>query len=162
MREMVQRLHCESCGHIAEYGQDEIYCSNCKQSGYLSPYIPEGTGKAEVSAGEPDTAGRWQGGDSERVVCWPWGERTPIGERLFIGRVPPAPDWLIAKLEPEFPGVSRMHAELFFRDDCLRIRDLGSTNGTYLNGVRLTGFEETPVAQGDQIGFGKALTIEIE
>jgi EAL domain-containing protein (putative c-di-GMP-specific phosphodiesterase class I) len=37
------------------------------------------------------------------------------------------------------------------RDDELTVRDLGSTNGTYLNGVRVAG--ETPVHDGDLLQF---------
>ena len=35
--------------------------------------------------------------------------------------------------------VSRVHAELSIRDDGLWVRDLDSRNGTYVNGVRITG-----------------------
>lgn len=49
-------------------------------------------------------------------------------------------------------AVSRAHAEL--RDDAGRwfVRDLGSTNGTHLNDVRLAG--ESPLAHGDRLRIG--------
>lgn len=47
--------------------------------------------------------------------------------------------------------VSSLHAELLLRDGSLLLHDLGSTNGTYLNGVRVSG--ETPVHDGDLIQF---------
>jgi len=51
--------------------------------------------------------------------------------------------------------ISRKHACLVFdtNEHCWRLSDLGSTNGTYVNGFRLT--PETPVAlkQGDMVRF---------
>ena len=36
-----------------------------------------------------------------------------------------------------FPNVSGLHCELSFRDGCWHVRDLGSTNGVKVNGVRV-------------------------
>lgn len=47
--------------------------------------------------------------------------------------------------------ISSLHAELQLRDKALLLRDLDSTNGTYLNGVRVVG--ETLVQDGDLIQF---------
>ncbi|MCG8590022.1 MAG: DUF4388 domain-containing protein [Proteobacteria bacterium] len=49
---------------------------------------------------------------------------------------------------------SRRHAEVRYRDGRFVVRDLGSTNGTFVNGVAAT--EETPLAAGDQIEIGSA------
>ncbi|MFE2289053.1 FHA domain-containing protein [Streptomyces sp. NPDC059443] len=49
--------------------------------------------------------------------------------------------------------VSRAHAELHLRDGVWVVRDLGSTNGTTVNGRRVTGW--AVVRDGDQIGFGR-------
>lgn len=48
--------------------------------------------------------------------------------------------------------VSRHHAELRRRGDVWWLADLGSTNGTRLNGLRL--IEPVPVRPGDQVTFG--------
>ena len=50
------------------------------------------------------------------------------------------------------PTVSRAHAALSYRDGAWSLRDLGSTNGTYVNGRRITG--ETEVRPGDEVAFG--------
>ncbi|MET9320654.1 DUF1707 and FHA domain-containing protein [Streptomyces sp. NPDC003038] len=49
--------------------------------------------------------------------------------------------------------VSRAHAELILRDGVWVLKDLGSTNGTTVNGRRVTG--SAVVRDGDQISFGK-------
>jgi hypothetical protein len=50
------------------------------------------------------------------------------------------------------PTVSRRHAQLHRQDERWIIRDLGSRNGTWVNGMRVT--EETEVRPGDRISFG--------
>jgi adenylate cyclase len=50
------------------------------------------------------------------------------------------------------PTMSRRHAELVPDPDGLLIRDLGSSNGTFINGARVT--EQRAVA-GDSVAFGK-------
>ncbi|MFD7863794.1 FHA domain-containing protein [Streptomyces sp. NPDC057682] len=49
--------------------------------------------------------------------------------------------------------VSRMHAELVAHGGRWTLRDLGSTNGTCVNGQRVTG--TVPVRDGDQVSFGR-------
>jgi adenylate cyclase len=50
------------------------------------------------------------------------------------------------------PTVSRRHAEVRCGDDGVEVRDLGSSNGTFVNGARVT---VTRVAVGDVLKFGK-------
>ena len=52
------------------------------------------------------------------------------------------------------PSVSRRHAELRRDGDRWLLRDLGSRNGTRVNGVRV--LEETEVGPGDRVSFGGA------
>ncbi len=56
------------------------------------------------------------------------------GLKLVVGRDPDA-DVSI----PEILSISRRHAELEFRGASVRLADLGSTNGTYLNGQPVRG-----------------------
>lgn len=51
--------------------------------------------------------------------------------------------------------VSGKHAELFIINNDLCIRDLNSTNGTFLNGERVNTFEK--VCDGDIIHFGRSM-----
>jgi hypothetical protein len=50
-------------------------------------------------------------------------------------------------------SVSSRHAAVVLRDGIFTVRDLGSTNGTLVNGVRLSG--EHVLADGDVIDFGE-------
>jgi len=53
--------------------------------------------------------------------------------------------------------VSRQHARLFQRDGQWVIEDVGSANGTFVNGVRLT--RPAPLKAGDQIRCGRTLLV---
>lgn len=52
-------------------------------------------------------------------------------------------------------GVSRIHGAIERSDDVLTIIDLGSSNGTYLNGQRLIPEQPRVLRDGDEIRFGK-------
>ena len=50
------------------------------------------------------------------------------------------------------PTISRKHAEVALDDDGVHVTDLGSSNGTFLNGARIDAARLSP---GDVITFGK-------
>lgn len=68
------------------------------------------------------------------------------GSALRIGRDP------ASGLRLSHETVSRVHAELSLQGGMWVLRDLGSTNGTTVNGRRVIG--AAVVREGDQIGFG--------
>jgi len=78
------------------------------------------------------------------------GPRVPMlalpSKSMSIGRSPDC-DCLLSE-----PSVSRRHAQLRRDGERWLLRDLGSRNGTRLNGARVT--EEVEVRPGDQISLG--------
>jgi adenylate cyclase len=52
----------------------------------------------------------------------------------------------------QFPNISGVHCELSFRDGYWSIKDLNSTNGVKVNGIRVQG---RPLKPGDEIAIGK-------
>lgn len=68
------------------------------------------------------------------------------GIPLVVGRAPASDIPVID------PTISRRHAELECGDTRVIVRDLGSSNGTYLNGTRV---DSAVVAVGDTVTFGK-------
>src|SRR5690242_14319748 len=50
------------------------------------------------------------------------------------------------------PTISRRHAEITLTDAGVRIKDLGSSNGTFLNGAKVT---DGDAAENDVVTFGK-------
>jgi pSer/pThr/pTyr-binding forkhead associated (FHA) protein len=57
----------------------------------------------------------------------------------------------IVLANPEWRGISRHHVEVRWANDLWRVVDLGSLNGTYLNGHRVT---DSPLNSGDEIRCG--------
>ena len=51
-------------------------------------------------------------------------------------------------------GVSRFHAEISINDARYYIKDMGSTNGTYVNGTKVAPYKLTQIRSGDQIRLG--------
>jgi pSer/pThr/pTyr-binding forkhead associated (FHA) protein len=74
------------------------------------------------------------------------GQIIPVMDRTEIGR---ALECDISILEP---ALSRKHAELELTDDGLLIRDLGSVNGTFVNGEKV---DEASLNDGDVLAFGR-------
>jgi len=72
-------------------------------------------------------------------------------EQIRIGR---APDSDIAISDAE---VSRQHAAIIQQEGAYVIKDLGSTNGTFVNGQRVVTL--TPLNHGDQIELGEAIVL---
>ena len=55
------------------------------------------------------------------------------------------------------PAVSRRHARLMLEGDSYAIEDLGSSNGTFVNGDRLIGRRK--LQHGDEVRLGQAITL---
>ena len=51
-------------------------------------------------------------------------------------------------------GVSQRHAIILARSKFLTVRDMNSTNGTYLNDVRVPNNQDIPLEHGDLVRFG--------
>jgi predicted component of type VI protein secretion system len=58
------------------------------------------------------------------------------------------------------PEVSRHHMRLTRGAGSYTLEDLGSTNGTFVNGQRLTGAK--PLNNGDMVGLGETVTLSYE
>ena len=78
------------------------------------------------------------------------GSAFGIGDELTIGR---AATCTIGMPNDSF--VSQLHARVFREAGSTMIEDLGSTNGTYLNGKRLATAER--VAKGDRVQIGNTV-----
>src|SRR3954466_15711662 len=68
------------------------------------------------------------------------------GVPLIVGRAP------TCDLPVFDPTISRRHAELRSEDSTLHLRDLGSSNGTFLNGEKI---ESATASVDDLVSFGK-------
>ena len=89
------------------------------------------------------------------------GQILPLADRteFTLGRSaegqPIVPDVDLSAYNAYANGVSRLHAAIKLVNNRIVVVDLGSSNGTYLNSVRLSPYIETPVSHGDLIFLGK-------
>lgn len=89
------------------------------------------------------------------------GQILPLADRteFTLGRSaegqPIVPDVDLSPYNAYANGVSRLHAAIKLVKNQVAVVDLGSSNGTYLNGVRLSPYVETPVSHGDLVYLGK-------
>jgi pSer/pThr/pTyr-binding forkhead associated (FHA) protein len=88
-----------------------------------------------------------------------------LNKAIHMGRLDPASD-----VFPEIDltndnglekGVSRRHARILKREGTVVVEDLGSINGTFINGKRLAPYLPEVLHHGDQLQLGKLL-IEVE
>ena len=78
------------------------------------------------------------------------GTEFPLGTEVTVGRAGGC-----AVLLDGDSFVSSLHARLFRRDGSIFVEDLGSTNGTSLNGTRIA--RPTAVSKGDRIVVGRTV-----
>ena len=75
---------------------------------------------------------------------------------VVVGRDPGRASHVVAD-----PSVSRAHARMYVEDGELHVEDVGSTNGTYLNGERLAVGAGARVRDGDELVLG-SLMLRVE
>jgi hypothetical protein len=125
-----------------EHARDEGYA-------FLGPVEVELAVDPEQRTGTFGIEARFRegpGGTGAGSLMLPTGERYVLREgTVSVGRLPECDITVVD------PNVSRRHAEIQPRGDGFVIVDLGSTNGTRVNGVRVT---ERELRDGDELGFG--------
>lgn len=113
--------------------------------------------KAKIAAlGEVSKAS-----ESELILSFPHETepfRFNVESPITIGRSDPTSSTtLTLDLTPYFAaqlGVSRFHAEISFTNGQFYIKDMGSTNGTQINGKRIAPYHLVPFHEGDEIRLG--------
>lgn len=82
-----------------------------------------------------------------------------IDKEIIIGRSvqgqPEVPDIDLAPYGAEDMGVSRQHISIYNQDDQLFVSDLGSQNGTKMDGERLAPHERYPLRHGAKLELAK-------
>jgi hypothetical protein len=93
-----------------------------------------------------------RGGAPSLVVVEPSadkGRSYPLADELTVGRAAGC------HVTVDDTYVSQMHSRVYQRNGQLMVEDLGSTNGTYLNGVKVTG--PMVMQRGDKLKVGNTV-----
>lgn len=134
---MTDERTCPVCGHLAE--KDDEFCRDC---GWLMSQPYESTRQAE----DEDLQALL--GFRPYVVLPERGAYALKRSRTVIGRE--FGDILLR----EDLNVSRIHIALIAEGRNLFLEDLGSSNGTFLNGTRIQPQKRYPLSDGDSIQLG--------
>ena len=88
----------------------------------------------------------------------------PLNKAIHMGRLDPASDVFpevdLTNDDGLEKGVSRRHARVLKREGAIVVEDLGSINGTFVNGKRLAPYLPETLSHGDNLQLGR-LVIEI-
>lgn len=156
---------CPNCQHKEMNGA--IYCSKCGAQLIDVTIATHKIHTAEARQEAQRDTGRTQPPLPAHLQSWislnmiESGQILPLADRteFTLGRSeegqPIVPDVDLSPHNAYANGVSRLHAVLKLIQEQIVIVDLGSSNGTYLNGIRLPPYVETPVAHGEVIYLGK-------
>ena len=107
---------------------------------------------APVPAPAPPKGRKARGAPTELVAvesASQAGRRYPLGDEITVGRAAGC------QVTVDDTYVSQLHARVFTRDGQLFVEDLGSTNGTYLNRVKVAG--PMVMQKGDRLQVGNTV-----
>ncbi len=156
---------CPNCKHTNMAGA--MFCSECGAHLIASDNLTTQTiapGQVDSDIGNPAEAQKMIAGKLDtwgNLHLLETGQMLPLSDRneFTLGRIsegqPIMPDIDLSPYHAYAGGVSRLHAVLRRNSNRVTIMDLGSSNGTYINGKRLEPNVEQTLRHGDIIVFGK-------
>ncbi len=162
-------INCPSCRHEELIGA--LFCSECgtqlnyqslsppkttKYPGELqpdsSPIDPESL-RRRPSKPLPDTRVSLKVLDSGAIIPFEGGLEFTLGR--VSGSQPILPDIDLTPYQAYESGVSRLHATIKIEKMTIIIIDLGSANGTRVNGKKIPPHTPQPLENGDILTLGK-------
>jgi hypothetical protein len=155
-KEMIGALFCSECGTqlIYEKGSTtEIF----QQPSFVKEDVQEKAGSAKIPPPPPGSSPD----SSVSLNIISTGDILPVVglPEVTLGRVsegqPIIPDIDLSPYKAYESGVSRMHASLQLAEDQITVTDLGSANGTRINGMKITSQIPYPIKHGDILTLGK-------
>jgi hypothetical protein len=126
---------------------------HAQREGYslLGPVEVDIYERSQLKSGQVDIAAQVAEGQAEYVLKLADGRTIAVSDvPVVIGRLPDC------EIVLNDPNVSRRHAEVFLQGDDVVVSDLGSTNGTKVNGSPI---RSVVVLEGDEIMIGASRLI---
>jgi FHA domain len=159
-------IKCSVC--MFENPEGSIACTTCGQYLDQNSTLTTRSVLNEVSPGSGNHHSVHVGKLPEKGIAIYVGDaKEPLvivaRDRLTLGRRKDVPISDLVDLTPfdaYRKGVSRNHAVLTYKDNRLYIHDVGSVNGTWLNGQRLKSYELYALQPGTAVALGQ-LTVYI-
>jgi predicted ATPase/DNA-binding SARP family transcriptional activator len=159
-------IACRDCGHRNRVGT--LFCDNCRAPLLVLHNVPQPrtkvvTGQEYGGGATVGATGSFTEKSTLVIEIDDSSEAYQINaaqiSALVIGRYDPfsgsTPDIDLNPFGGLEKGVSRLHARITRQGNSLQIVDLGSSNGTYLNGQKLAPGQPRAVRDGDEVRLGK-------
>lgn len=151
------QIKCPNCGTPIRIGA--LACEEC---GHVFGGAGRTTKMDEIKAPKPDRASGEVILSNQKPIVLEMGTRSltlPLAEEVTVGRRYGSdlvqPDVDLTDYGAEENGVSRMHVRIKRRGELIYIIDLGSTNGTHLNGRKLLPNGERILRDKDDLYLGR-------
>jgi hypothetical protein len=155
---------CPYCAHSNREGL--LFCDDCGQSLSAGSPATLPTRQLEQPAGSGAAKATWgtaRFGQDASIIIHIRDASEPIvlqpAKQMMLGRADSnstqLPDLDLTPYGALEKGVSRIHAAIHRSDDTLTLVDMGSVNGTHLNGQRLIPDQPRVLRDGDEIRLGK-------
>lgn len=150
-------MQCPECGYENRNGM--LFCEDCGSVLFDQDAIP--TKKLAGSRHRPRDP------QAQLTVILQVNEETALlqlpAARVIIGRydantMESGPDLDLAPYGAGDKGVSRLHVALDARQNPPTLMDMGSANGTFVNGQKLTPDQPCFIKDGDEIRLGRLKT----
>lgn len=155
---------CPYCGYKNRIGY--LFCEECGQNLVTDAPATLPTKQLDPSSNELAAKATWgtaRFGQDASIIIHIRDASDPIvvrpTKRTVLGRLDSSsnqkPDLDLTPYGALEKGVSRIHAVIARSDDTLTLIDMGSANGTHLNGQRLMPDQPRVLRDGDEIRLGK-------
>ena len=156
---------CSNCKHANMTGA--MFCAECGaqligRDTLITQTIATDKLKKAAKREEEEMTQPVEGSDAwANLHLMDTGQVLPLSSRneFTMGRIsegqPIMPDIDLSPYQAYAAGVSRLHAVIKRSGSSVVFMDLGSANGTFLNGSRLAPNEEQSLHHGDIISLGK-------
>jgi len=156
--QVTNTIFCNDCGHYLLEGEDKG--TNVLKTGEIgySGYFKKAN-QPLASSPKPAQSIVLQLKITPKLVM-----EVRLDKEVLIGRLDPSTT-VFPTIDLSIAGaaansVSRRHARIIKRDDRIVLEDLGSVNGTFINGERLAPFLSVHLNNGDVLQLGQ-LSIEV-
>jgi hypothetical protein len=145
--------HCDVCGHILPLAVPELGTRTIKLDNEIYEALEPSRRWGTAYFGQQNRIELRSRDHPQSLVL-------PVEDRLVIGRFHdepdvPQPDVDLSPFDAMDRGVSRTHLAVAREKDTISIADLGSSNGTFLNGQRLMPHEPRILRDGDELRLGR-------
>lgn len=159
-------ITCSNCNHLNREGM--LFCENCGYS-ITDAAVGSATVPTRRIDNDPDdsiakaTWGSARFAANSSIIVHIRDAKEPMvlhpNRRTIFGRADAnntvKPDVDLTPYGAVDMGVSRQHAAIEISEETVMLLDVGSANGTFLNGQRLLPNQQRVLRDGDEVRFGK-------